>query len=83
LDTTKITTFARREGDRYIVNGARCGISKAGGIGEDSAADPHHEVRGRRPQDRWGSPCSLTDLDRSKVDIKPIAKIGPKRGHLQ
>src|ERR1700712_3451994 len=29
LDTTKITTFARREGDRYLVNGRKVWISKA------------------------------------------------------
>src|SRR5262249_40968789 len=29
LDTTKITTFARKEGDRYIVSGRKIWISKA------------------------------------------------------
>ena len=29
LDTTRITTFAKRDGDRYIVNGRKVWISKA------------------------------------------------------
>ena len=29
LDTSRITTFAKRDGDRYVVNGRKVWISKA------------------------------------------------------
>ena len=48
LDTTRITTFARRDGDRLRRQRPQ-GVDLQGhGVGEDPAADPHDEVRGRR-----------------------------------
>ena len=46
------------------------------GIGEDPAADPYHEVRGLSTKKTDGLTLFLTDLDRDKVDIRPIAKMG-------
>ena len=76
LDTTRITTFARRDGDDYVINGRKVWISKAHGVGEDPAADPDHEVRGRRRRRPTGLTLFLTDLDRDHVDIRPIPKMG-------
>ena len=82
LDTTKITTFARREGDRYIVNGRKVWISKA--VESEKilllTRTTKFEDVARKTD---GLTLFLTDLDRSKVDIKPDRQDGPKRGHLQ
>ena len=72
----RITTFARRDGDDYVVNGRKVWISKAHGVGEVPAAHPHHEVRGRRRRKTDGMTLFLTDLDRAHVDIRPITKMG-------
>ena len=75
LDTTKITTFARREGDRYIVNGRKVWISKA--VESEKilllTRTTKFEDVARKTD---GLTLFLTDLDRNRVDIKPIAKMG-------
>ncbi|MEU8896010.1 acyl-CoA dehydrogenase family protein [Nocardia sp. NPDC048505] len=75
LDTTRITTFARRDGDHYVVNGRKVWISKA----QESEkillltrTRPYAEVTKKTD----GMTLFLTDLDRSRVDIRPIAKMG-------
>ena len=75
LDTTKITTFARREGDRYIVNGRKVWISKA--LESEKVllltrTTKFEDVK--RKTD--GLTLFLTDLDRSKIEIRPIPKMG-------
>ncbi|MBA2947870.1 acyl-CoA/acyl-ACP dehydrogenase [Streptomyces sp. PSKA28] len=75
LDTSRITTFARREGDHYVVDGRKVWISKAMEsekillLTRTSRID---EVA--RKTD--GMTLFLTDLDRSRVDIRPIPKMG-------
>jgi acyl-CoA dehydrogenase len=75
LDTTRITTFAKREGDRYRVNGRKVWISKAQEsekillLTRTSKID---EVAKKTD----GMTLFLTDLDRSTVDIRPIPKMG-------
>ncbi|WP_220277432.1 acyl-CoA dehydrogenase family protein [Streptomyces himalayensis] len=75
LDTTRITTFARREGDHYVVDGRKVWISKAMEsekillLTRTSRID---EVA--RKTD--GMTLFLTDLDRGRVDIRPIPKMG-------
>jgi acyl-CoA dehydrogenase len=74
-DTTRITTFARRDGDSYIVNGRKVWISKA--LESEkilllTRTTALAEV-GRRTD---GMTLFLTDLDRDHVDIRPIPKMG-------
>ncbi|NQE70250.1 putative acyl-CoA dehydrogenase YngJ [Nocardia gamkensis] len=75
LDTPRITTFARRDGDHYVVNGRKVWISKA----QESEkillltrTTPYDEVAKKTD----GMTLFLTDLDRAHVDIRPIAKMG-------
>ncbi|MFE7740694.1 acyl-CoA dehydrogenase family protein [Nocardia sp. NPDC057455] len=75
LDTPRITTFARRDGDHYVVNGRKVWISKA----QESEkillltrTTPYDEVTKKTD----GMTLFLTDLDRAHVDIRPIAKMG-------
>jgi len=73
-DTTRITTFARRDGDSYIVNGRKVWISKA--LESEkilllTRTTALAEV-GRRTD---GMTLFLTDLDRDHVDIRPIPKM--------
>jgi acyl-CoA dehydrogenase len=75
LDTSRITTFARREGDRYIVNGRKVWISKALEAEKIlllARTRSYDEVRKKTD----GMTLFLTDLDRSQVDIRPIKKMG-------
>lgn len=75
LDTTNIKTFARREGDGYVVSGRKVWISKA--LESEkflllARTTPIEDVE--RKTD--GMTLFFTDLDRSAVDIRPIAKMG-------
>lgn len=79
LDTSRITTFARRDGDSYVVNGRKVWISKALESEKillltrtESLADV--EKRGAKKTD--GMTLFMTDLDRDHVDIRPIPKMG-------
>ncbi|SEE97473.1 acyl-CoA dehydrogenase [Streptomyces sp. 3213] len=75
LDTASITTYARRDGDHYVVNGRKVWISKAMEsekillLTRTSKAD---EVA--RKTD--GMTLFLTDIDRDRIDIRPIPKMG-------
>jgi acyl-CoA dehydrogenase len=75
LDTTRITTFARRDGDDYVVNGRKVWISKAG-----ESEKVLLLTRTTRFEDVTkktdGLTLFLTDLDRDRVDIRPIRKMG-------
>ncbi|MGK8505696.1 acyl-CoA dehydrogenase family protein [Nocardia asiatica] len=75
LDTPRITTFARRDGDHYVVNGRKVWISKA----QESTkillltrTSSYDDVAKKTD----GMTLFLTDLDRAHVDIRPIAKMG-------
>ncbi|MFG3521871.1 acyl-CoA dehydrogenase family protein [Nocardia nova] len=75
LDTSRITTSARRDGDHYIVNGRKVWISKA--LESEkilllTRTTAYDEVR--RKTD--GMTLFLTDIDRAHIDIRPIAKMG-------
>lgn len=75
LDTSRITTYARREGDHYVVDGKKVWISKAlesQKILLLTRTTRREEVR--KPTD--GMTLFLTDLDRAHVDIRPIRKMG-------
>jgi acyl-CoA dehydrogenase len=75
LDTSRITTFAKRDGDHYVVNGRKVWISKAlesQKILLLTRTQPYAEVTKKTD----GMTLFLTDLDRSRVDIRPIRKMG-------
>jgi acyl-CoA dehydrogenase len=75
LDTTKITTFARREGDTYVVNGRKIWISKAM-ESEKILLLTRTTKFADAARKTDGLTLFLTDLDRTKVDIRPINKMG-------
>jgi acyl-CoA dehydrogenase len=75
LDTTRITTFARRDGGHYVVNGRKVWISKA--LESEKVllltrTTPFDEVVKKTD----GLTLFLTDLDRAHIDIRPIKKMG-------
>ncbi|MFI2557063.1 acyl-CoA dehydrogenase family protein [Nocardia farcinica] len=75
LDTTRITTFARRAGDHYVVSGRKVWISKAMESEKIlllARTQRYDEVAKKTD----GMTLFLTDLDRARVDIRPIAKMG-------
>ncbi|ULN49589.1 acyl-CoA/acyl-ACP dehydrogenase [Mycolicibacterium goodii] len=75
LDTTKIATFAKREGDKYIVNGRKVWISKAM-ESEKILLLTRTQRFDESPRKTDGMTLFLTDLDRTKIDIRPIRKMG-------
>ncbi|MCX4766553.1 acyl-CoA/acyl-ACP dehydrogenase [Streptomyces sp. NBC_01275] len=75
LDTTSITTYARRDGDAYVVSGRKVWISKA--LESEKILLLTRTAKrdaGARPTD--GMTLFLTDLDRARVDVRPIPKMG-------
>ncbi|MCE0761899.1 acyl-CoA/acyl-ACP dehydrogenase [Pseudonocardia kujensis] len=75
LDTTRITTFARREGDHYRVNGRKVWISKAM-ESEKVLLLARTQKVDEVSKKTDGITLFLTDLDRAHVDIRPIPKMG-------
>jgi acyl-CoA dehydrogenase len=75
LDTTRITTFAQREGDHYRVNGRKVWISKAM-ESEKVLLLTRTQKIDEVAKKTDGMTLFLADLDRSKIDIRPIAKMG-------
>ncbi|HEX2175648.1 MAG TPA: acyl-CoA dehydrogenase family protein [Nocardioidaceae bacterium] len=74
-DTTRISTFARREGDGYVVNGRKVWITKAGQSQKMvliCRTTPRAEVE--RPTD--GMSLFLVDIDSDAVQLRPISKLG-------
>ncbi|GBE67596.1 acyl-CoA dehydrogenase [Mycobacterium sp. MFM001] len=75
LDTSRITTFAKRQGDHYVVNGRKVWISKAMESEKIlllTRTQTYDEVTKKTD----GMTLFLTDLDRSRVDVRPIRKMG-------
>ena len=77
LNTTQLKTFARREGDKYIVNGRKVWISTAQ-VTEKmlllARTTPLEDCK--KPTD--GLSLYYTNLDRRFVDVKEIEKLGRK-----
>lgn len=75
LDTTQISTFARKDGDDYVVNGRKVWISKA-----MESEKMLLLTRTSKPEDVGkktdGMTLFFTDIDRDHVDIRPIKKMG-------
>ncbi len=77
LNTLKLKTFARRVGDRYIVNGQKVWISTA------QVAHKIMLLARTTPIDQVSAPTQglslfYTDLDRRKVEVREIEKMGRK-----
>ena len=74
-DTTRITTFAKRDGDNYIINGRKTWITKAGESTKIlllARTTPLEECARRTD----GMTLFFADLDPKAVTIRPIAKMG-------
>lgn len=74
-DTTRITTTAVRHGDRYVINGKKVWLTKAGDSQKVlllTRTTPLKECRKRTD----GMTLFFADLDRSAVSIRPIPKMG-------
>lgn len=75
LDTTKITTFAERDGDDYMVSGRKVWISKA--VESEKILLLTRTAKFEdSPKKTDGLTLFFTDLDRAHVDINPIKKMG-------
>ena len=75
LDTSRITTFAERKGDHYVVRGKKIWISKAQEAEKIlllTRTTKREDVA--RPTD--GMTLFMTDLDRERVEIREISKMG-------
>ena len=75
LDTTRITTFATREGDHYRINGRKVWISKAKESEKVLLLTRTSKIEDVAKKTD-GMTLFLTDLDRSKIDIRAIPKMG-------
>lgn len=77
LDTTRLSTLARREGDEYVVHGRKIWISTAQVAHKMlllARTTPLAQVS--RPTE--GLSLFYTDLDRNKVEVREIDKMGRK-----
>lgn len=79
LDTSRITTFAKKDGDGYVVNGRKVWISKA--LESEkilllTRTESREDVEKRGGKPTEGLTLFLTDLDRDHVEIRPINKMG-------
>ena len=77
LNTLKLRTMAVRKGDRYVVNGQKVWISTA------QVAHKILLLARTTPIDEVTSPSQglslfYTDLDRSKIEVREIEKLGRK-----
>lgn len=75
LNTTEISTFAERRGDHYVINGRKIWISTA------QVADKILLLARTTPLDRVkrktdGLSLFYTDLDRSRIEVREIPKMG-------
>jgi len=77
LDTTRLKTRAVRKGDRYVVHGQKVWISAAQVANKMLLiARTSDESETTQPID--GLSLFFTDIDRSKVEMRPIEKMGRK-----
>ncbi|VWB18610.1 acyl-CoA dehydrogenase [Burkholderia arboris] len=77
LDTTHLTTQARRDGDDYVLSGRKIWISTA------QVANKMLIIARTTPLDQVAKPTDglslfYTDLDRSHVEVREIEKMGRK-----
>jgi acyl-CoA dehydrogenase len=77
LDTTRLTTRAVRQGDRYVLSGRKIWISTA------QVANKMLIIARTTPLEEVAKPTQglslfYTDLDRSRVEVREIEKMGRK-----
>ncbi|AMM21857.1 acyl-CoA dehydrogenase [Frondihabitans sp. PAMC 28766] len=75
LDTTRITTFAQRDGDHYVVNGRKVWISKAQESEKILLLTRTTKFEDSKKKTD-GLTLFFTDLDRNKIDVRGIKKMG-------
>lgn len=75
LNTTQIKTFAERKGDKYIVNGAKVWISSAQVSNKILLVTRTTKFENVK-KSTDGMTLFYTDLDRSKIDVVEIDKMG-------
>lgn len=76
LNTLKLKTFARRDGDEYVVSGQKVWISTAQVANKIlllARTTPVEEAKGSK-----GLSLFYTDLDRSRIEVREIEKMGRK-----
>jgi acyl-CoA dehydrogenase len=77
LETLKLKTFARRDGDRYLVQGRKVWISTAQVAHKMlllARTTPREQVR--KPTE--GLSLFYVDLDRTRIEVREIDKMGRK-----
>ncbi|MFZ9677951.1 MAG: acyl-CoA dehydrogenase family protein [Quisquiliibacterium sp.] len=77
LDTLKLKTFARRDGDRYIVNGQKIWISTAQVASKMlllARTTPREQVE----KPTHGLSLFYVDFDRTRIEAREIDKMGRK-----
>ncbi|MYZ46865.1 acyl-CoA dehydrogenase family protein [Propylenella binzhouense] len=77
LNTLKLKTFARREGDRYIVNGQKVWISTAQ-VANRILLLARTTAIEECEKPSLGLSLFYTDFDRSKIEAREIDKMGRK-----
>jgi acyl-CoA dehydrogenase len=77
LNTTRLKTKAERQGDRYIVSGQKVWISTAQ-VAEKILLLARTTPIEDCPKPTFGLSLFYTDLDRSRVEIREIEKMGRK-----
>ncbi|MGC4250956.1 MAG: acyl-CoA dehydrogenase family protein [Sphingobium sp.] len=73
VDTSRIKTSARKEGDRWLINGRKVWISNAQNADRILILTRTSPRDDKRPFD--GMTLFFCELDRSRVDITPIDKL--------
>ncbi|SDL64671.1 acyl-CoA dehydrogenase family protein [Maricaulis salignorans] len=74
-DTSRIKTFARKTNDGYVINGRKVWITKAL-ESQKMVLVTRTTPREECAKSTDGISLFLIDIDRSKIDIKPIPKMG-------
>ncbi len=76
LDTTALKVRAERRGDHYVLSGQKIWISTAQVANKILHPRPHHAARPEVKRRTEGLSLFYTDLDRSKVAVRVIDKMG-------
>src|SRR6185437_2036173 len=74
-DTTRISTFARRQGDGYVVSGRKVWITKAGDS-QKMVLIARTTPRAEAARPTAGLSLFLVDIDPARVHLRPIPKMG-------
>ncbi|MPZ61936.1 MAG: acyl-CoA dehydrogenase [Propionibacteriales bacterium] len=74
-DTTRISTFARRDGNDYVINGRKVWITKAG-QSQKMVLICRTTARADVAKPTDGMSLFLVDIDSEAVQLRPIPKLG-------